>query len=180
MTNPEIIHHDIVAQFIRTIDDKFATGTAKKGPREHEEQMALIPTSPLCHCPTASRVYLERPIPEEADEALSKWSFFGGHRVVVFEAQGSIQTDFHIHEGQVYKRQIVSYPGDQEPLPGETKGDQLLRRAGELLGDALSLTALSGIERAAIVRARNIGEPLPPQEVPELLGWVNDAIAEPS
>ncbi len=180
MTNPEITQPNTAEMLTLAIDNKFTEGTSNRGGivRDHEESLALIPAGTLSHCPTASRVYLERPIPEEATEALDKWSTFSGHRVTVFESGGHIQTDFIARDGVVMKRQVIDYPGDYEPMPGEKEDEQLLRRAEELLGDALTSTALGAVERAAELNRQNIGEALPPQEVDELLGWISAAIPE--
>ena len=180
MTNPEKVQPNTAEQLTKAIDAKFDAGVSRRGGivRDHEESLALIPTTPLSHCPTASRVYLERPIPEEADEASAKWTTLGGYRVTVFESGGQIQTDFLARDGEVLKRRIVSYPGDFEPLQGESEVERLLRRADELLGDAMSLMALGAVERATEVRKRNVGEAISPQEVEELLGWISEAIPE--
>lgn len=147
--------------------------------RDHEETLGLIPTTELSLCPTASRVYAERPIPDEAEQAAAKWDFFGGHRVTVFESGGQIQTDFYVRKGEIWKRQMISYPGDFAPMAHETKDDQLVRRSEELLGDALSLVALNGIDRAIEVERRNYGELLDTNKVGELFEWINNAIPEP-
>lgn len=78
MTNHEVAAQNPAELLVDAIDAKFEQGVPRRGGivREHEEKIALIPTEELSHCPTASRVYLERPIPEETEEALEKWSIF--------------------------------------------------------------------------------------------------------
>ncbi len=180
MSNPEKVQPNTAEQLTKAIDAKFEVWVSRRGGtvRDHEESLALVPTTPLSHCPTASRLYLERPIPEEADVASVKWPTFGGHRVTVFESGGQIQTDFLAREGKVFKRQTISYPGDFEPLQGEGEDERLLRRAEELLGDAMGLIVLSAVEREAEVRRGNVGEAISPQEVEELLGWISEALPE--
>jgi len=120
-------------------------------------------------------VHLERPIPDEEEQAHERWKSFGGHRVSIYESGGRIQTNFFAHEGEVLKRQVVSYPGDRKPLPGEDYDSYLLRRGKELLGDALISTAMTGLERATAVRKSNLGEPISEGELDELLDWVSTA-----
>jgi len=177
MTSPETKVPKDDARLTSAIDRKFADGVPMRGGivvREHEEEIRVVPTTPLSRCPTADRVSLVRPIPEEAEEAREKWSVFGGHRVTILEAGGNIQTDFLARDGQVFMRRNVEFERRSGRDPEERQA-----RAEALLADALSYAIRGPEERVAENEALTIGTPMPPEEVGELLAWIDASIPEP-
>ena len=126
----------------------------------------LYPTFQFHDVPSADRFFISRPIPEEEGLALEKWEYFGGHIVTVHEAQGKIQTDYHVRDGRVYRRRknggfVVPHFVPLVPLKGEKQ-------------DTLTLSALG----KSTVKGKNIGEPVSSKMGEEIINWIETAQIE--
>jgi hypothetical protein len=177
MTSPEIETPSDASRFIAAIDQKFLDGTPGEHgmTREHEQSVVVLPTQELSHCPAATQAFLTRPIPEEAAEAAAAWPDFGGHQIKIYENEALVETDFLALDGQVYKRQRINR---RRYLPGESDMDRIMRVTQENLGHVLSMDILDDETRAAALRQQNVGVPLSPVEVDELLTWIDTSIVE--
>lgn len=172
MTTPESFPETDAMRYVRVIDEKFTAGII--GPsiwEDDEEEVAITPPFELSHCPTASIAFLSRP---KAGHTGSR-EYMRGPIVTVYEANGLIQTDFHIHDNEIYKRQIIHYPGHYHPLQGEPEAERLERRRWEVMAEAMKLAKLDDAQREELDKKSNVGEPLDFAESSELLKWLEAA-----
>lgn len=173
----EILKQNIDSLFSKYSDD------VKRGvvARAHEEILALDLPAGFTETPLADRVVVTRAIPGEEDEARERWTEFSGSRVSMTENVGnggSIQTDFRVNGDDVLRRQRITMPGTKGPLEGEPESvaiERLERGSSELLGDMLSVAALSGMARIREAQRRNSGEVADPNTVKELVEWLAGA-----
>ena len=168
MTNPnqEPTPEHLASRLTSSIDNLIETNSEylTDMARDFEQELVLDAPMTFEECPTATRLMVSRPMPGKEQESYEKWGEQSGYRISVVELGGRIQTDFLIEGQTVLRRQIV-----------HSENDSLLRRSEELLGDALSLDILDGIEKAIAVREKNLGKEASPDVVGGLIAWLRDA-----
>lgn len=125
------------ARFTSLIDARFAEGGASdRTSRQHEERLGMIAAHSFSLCPSATRFFLDRPKPDEAEEALALWSQFGGHRVYVFESAAGympsfLESHFFAIGDTLYVRREHMVPGESVMAPpdalDEAQAQELMR-----------------------------------------------------
>jgi len=146
--------------------------------REHEEVLALVPTTGLYICPTATKLTAERPIPGKEEAAQNRWKILNGHRVRVTEHRGRIQTDFIAVGAQVFMRRQIFYPGE-EPTTLRSTPEEMLRNLEREVEELIGLSALGKAAREEANRKYEKGEPLEDeQDIEAILAWIESAELE--
>jgi hypothetical protein len=172
-------------QFVDAIDAKFKEadergGEVKRGDavRDHEESVELLAGLGLPEVPSTAKVFAERPIPEEAEDAEAKWTEFGGHRVTASFSTGTISTqlDFLIRDGQLAMRRR-EYQDD--PLSGSGKGNKVA--FPQLIEEpSLAFGGISEARQKARIDARSRGAPIgDPSYEGQVVAWVENAVVAP-
>lgn len=178
--NYEISHSPSPADYFKDlINEKFINHEPSKdtNAREYEEELIIKPKQRLSLCPWATEATLKRPIIGQEDNASSKWKTFGGHRLTITEAAGTMQTDFYIRNNDIWYRQIILNPYEYSLLHQKKSSKIDHPNIKNNIINNIYLGPDLSISLNFKNRKNSFGEQLTTKQTQELFKWIKKAEA---